>query len=74
MVSFPELIKATVVSRPNRFLIKAMVNGIETDVHIHDPGRLKELIYPGNNILIRKTKILCLYLIIYDKYLKINII
>ncbi len=55
VVRFPELIKATVVSRPNRFLVRAMVNGIETDVHIHDPGRLEELIYPGNNILIRKT-------------------
>lgn len=32
--------------------------------HLHDPGRLKELIYPGNKILVRevngnKRKTLC---------------
>jgi len=24
-------------------------------VHIHDPGRLKELLYPGNEVLLRRT-------------------
>lgn len=26
------------------------------DVHIHDPGRLKELLFPGNKILLRRAK------------------
>ncbi|WP_337860517.1 DNA/RNA nuclease SfsA [Ferroplasma sp.] len=53
---FPELIEAQVISRPNRFLIKATINRAETDVHIHDPGRLGELIFPGNTLLIRRAE------------------
>jgi sugar fermentation stimulation protein A len=52
---FPELIEAKVISRPNRFLIKATVNGALRDVHIHDPGRLEELIFPGNTLLVRRA-------------------
>ncbi len=52
---FPGLMEAKVVSRPNRFIIKAILDGNEVDVHIHDPGRLEELIFPGNSILIRET-------------------
>lgn len=46
----------TVVDRPNRFIVNALLNGMDIECHLHDPGRLKELIYPGNSILIRKTK------------------
>jgi sugar fermentation stimulation protein A len=56
VMNFPELIEATVVSRPNRFIVRAMVKGTEINVHIHDPGRIQELIYPGNKIMIRKTR------------------
>lgn len=55
VAKFPDLIEAKVVSRPNRFMVKAMVDDKEVDVHIHDPGRLEELIFPGNSILIRET-------------------
>ncbi|MCL4346107.1 MAG: DNA/RNA nuclease SfsA [Candidatus Thermoplasmatota archaeon] len=49
------LIHAIVVSRPNRFLVIAEINGKEITVHLHDPGRLRELIYPGAEVLLRKT-------------------
>jgi sugar fermentation stimulation protein A len=55
VIQFPGLIDARVVSRPNRFLVIASVDGVEIPVHIHDPGRLEELIYPGNRIRIRKA-------------------
>ena len=55
VMHFDELIDATVISRPNRFLVMASVDGKEAPVHIHDPGRLEELIYPGNHIKIRKA-------------------
>ncbi len=51
-----ELHRAFVKERANRFLIKANLEGREVNVHLHDPGRLKELIFPGNEIIIRKTK------------------
>jgi len=46
-------------SRPNRFLgIADIIGPVELKgemVHIHDPGRLKELLYPGNRILLKKA-------------------
>jgi sugar fermentation stimulation protein A len=53
--------KATFKSRPNRFLgivditgpRKAMEENVKA--HVHDPGRLKELLYPGNKVLLRKA-------------------
>ncbi|MEM0139973.1 MAG: DNA/RNA nuclease SfsA [Ferroplasma sp.] len=55
VLSFENLMHATVISRPNRFIVKANVNGAIENVHIHDPGRLEELIFPGNDIIIRET-------------------
>ncbi len=55
VMRFDELTDAIVISRPNRFLVMASADGKEIPVHIHDPGRLEELIYPGNHIKIRKA-------------------
>ncbi|NIA23513.1 MAG: DNA/RNA nuclease SfsA, partial [Proteobacteria bacterium] len=42
---------------PNRFLGKVKrENGEIAEVHVHDPGRLKELLYEGNEVLIRRAK------------------
>ncbi|MGA1793277.1 MAG: DNA/RNA nuclease SfsA [Thermoplasmatota archaeon] len=51
-------IKARFVSRPNRFL--AMVEMGENGrsvvkAHVHDPGRLKEVLFPGNEVLLRRA-------------------
>ncbi len=50
-----DLMQAVVLSRPNRFLVKARCGDEILDVHIHDPGRLKELIFPGSMVKIRKA-------------------
>ncbi len=50
-----DLIDASVIDRPNRFVVIAGAGGEEVRCHIHDPGRLKELIFPGNSIKIRRT-------------------
>lgn len=50
-------------SRPNRFLglvnIPAKNKGgsevFSEKVHIHDPGRLKEILYPGNRVLLKSA-------------------
>lgn len=50
-----------VISRPNRFLLISdveMPDGTvyrSEKVHVHDPGRLKEILYPGNIIQLRKA-------------------
>lgn len=43
------------IKRPNRFLGIVQINNEQVQVHVHDPGRLKELLYPGNSVLIRKA-------------------
>ncbi|AAT43708.1 DNA/RNA nuclease SfsA [Picrophilus oshimae] len=55
VLSFENLIDAVIVSRINRFVVKCMVNNEEVYAHLHDPGRLNEIIYPGNKIKLRKT-------------------
>ncbi len=61
--------KANFISRPNRFLGIVDITSPKKNqkkkekVHVHDPGRLKELLYSGNDVLLsyasnpnRKTK------------------
>ncbi len=63
-IEIPKIVfdnEAVVVSRPNRFLMIAdvmMEDGTvlkNEKVHVHDPGRLKEIIFPGNRVRIRKA-------------------
>ena len=50
--------EAIFLSRPNRFTAKVRIDGMEEDqtVHVHDPGRLKEVLFPGNRVLVRKAR------------------
>ncbi len=50
-----DLLQGTVIDRPNRFLVNVSVEGKNIPCHLHDPGRLLELIFPGNNVLVRRT-------------------
>jgi len=47
------------VSRENRFLGIVDIGTANDEemvlVHIHDPGRLEEILYPGNKVLLRKA-------------------
>lgn len=51
---------ARFVSRENRFLGVVDITDPQAskgvEVHIRDPGRLKEIIYPGNRILLKEAK------------------
>ncbi|XDF43717.1 DNA/RNA nuclease SfsA [Saccharolobus solfataricus] len=49
---FPKLEEETVKERLNRFMVSTQSGKL---CHLHDPGRLKELIYPGNKILVREV-------------------
>jgi len=55
MLRFPTLKEAVFVERPNRFLVKAKIDGKSELVHLHDPGRLKELLLPGAKLYLKKT-------------------
>ncbi len=54
-LAFP-MEEARVVERPNRFLVIVERGDELIKCHLHDPGRLRELIYPGNTVLIREQK------------------
>ena len=45
------------IDRPNRFICEAeLLNGEKVTAHVHDSGRIKELLYPGNIVSLRKAK------------------
>ena len=50
-----KLLEARVIERINRFLVRVSQGEVEFLCHLHDPGRLRELIFPGNRVLIRET-------------------
>lgn len=45
--------KGTFKARPNRYLSQVMIDGAIELVHVHDPGRLKELLFPENECLVK---------------------
>ncbi len=49
--------KATFLKRPNRFIGICKIEDEKepVEVHIKDPGRLKELLYPGNKVLLKRA-------------------
>jgi sugar fermentation stimulation protein A len=54
LFSIPDLLRSEFLERPNRFVAKIQYNGMETTAHIHDPGRLNELLFPHVKLLIVK--------------------
>ncbi|NLM39827.1 MAG: DNA/RNA nuclease SfsA [Firmicutes bacterium] len=56
-LQFGPLHKARFVRRPNRFLLNCVLEGEEDEVEVHlaDPGRLKELLLPGNLVWLRRN-------------------
>ena len=48
-IPFGTLHKAAFLGRPNRFLLRCALeeSGEEVEVHLADPGRLRELLFPG---------------------------
>ncbi len=44
------------LERKNRFLGIVDVNGENEKVHVRDPGRLEELLYPGSEVMLSKAR------------------
>jgi len=56
LMNIPYDKKGTFNERKNRFLGSvSFKNGELDDVHVRDPGRLKELLYNGNEVLLKKA-------------------
>lgn len=52
-MKIPDLKLVKYVSRPNRFTVEFKMNGHLELAHLHDPGRLKELLIEDTDMLIR---------------------
>lgn len=48
-----QLLPATFVERPNRFITNIRIDGAVVPAHLPDPGRLLELLLPGVNLLVQ---------------------
>nr|WP_321498227.1 DNA/RNA nuclease SfsA [uncultured Methanolobus sp.] len=59
VLEIPTDTEGILIERPNRFLaiVEVDVNGTKSHekVHVHDPGRLVDILYPGNRVLLRKA-------------------
>lgn len=56
LFEIPDLMKGTFISRPNRFIGEIKYKERNETAHIHDPGRLKELLIEGAEILFKHSK------------------
>jgi len=74
-----DLVEATFIERPNRFLSRVEIEGKEYLSHVPDPGRLKELLFPGAKVLVqpkagaeRKTKFATVMVYSGEELISIN--
>jgi len=56
LFEIPNLMKGIFISRPNRFIGEIKYKGRIETAHIHDPGRLKELLIEGVEVLFTHSK------------------
>jgi len=54
-VQYPNITKATFLSRPNRFIAHVEIDGREETVHVKNTGRCKELLIPGCTVYLTAT-------------------
>lgn len=55
MLILPPLIPALFEERLNRFLVRVNIDGRSHFAHLHDPGRLKELLIPSARLYLQKA-------------------
>jgi sugar fermentation stimulation protein A len=55
MLKFPSLAEALFIERLNRFAVLVNMGGKEEVAHLHDPGRLQELLIPGARLYLQKA-------------------
>lgn len=56
LVLFPQAQKASFIRRINRFAIECSIDGTVMAVHLPNPGRLWELLFPGRTIYVSENR------------------
>ena len=54
-MTYEHVVKATFVSRPNRFMARVLVNGAEETVHVKNTGRCRELLVSGCTVYLARS-------------------
>lgn len=49
------IVPGTFLTRPNRFIAKVLVEGVEETVHVKNTGRCKELLVPGCRVYLERS-------------------
>lgn len=55
-MTYENVIKATFLSRPNRFIARVLLDGKEETVHVKNTGRCREILIPGCTVFLEKAK------------------
>ncbi len=54
-MKYNNIVKATFISRPNRFIANVMVDGAPVTVHVKNTGRCRELLVPGATVYLERS-------------------
>ena len=54
-VTYPNIVSAIFISRPNRFVAHVLLEGKEEIVHVKNTGRCRELLVPGARVYLTKS-------------------
>lgn len=54
-MTYNNIVKGKFISRPNRFVAYAEINGKEEICHVKNTGRCRELLIPGADIILEKS-------------------
>ena len=55
-MKYKNIVKGEFISRPNRFIAKVKINGVEHTVHVKNTGRCKEILVPGAVVYLERTE------------------
>ena len=54
-MKYSNIVKGKFISRPNRFIARVDIAGVEHTVHVKNTGRCKELLVPGCTVFLEKS-------------------
>lgn len=54
-MKYQNIVKGVLLSRPNRFIAKVLVEGVEETVHVKNTGRCRELLQEGVTVYLEKS-------------------
>ncbi|MGN1481763.1 DNA/RNA nuclease SfsA [Porcipelethomonas sp.] len=55
-MKYKNIVNGKFISRPNRFIAKVCVNGLEETVHVKNTGRCRELLVPGAEVILERAE------------------